>query len=152
MGDLDRRFFLFDRWDSAAAFRDAVDNATSLPAPGVNVGGGVHAPADETWTVTWALVLKHPTRNLWAYPFEAQFQQQLTTVGLPQQSNGQALNPGRTGSKELLPNLDRLPARIRSLYQNRYAHQIAVSDRAFFDLDSTEHQSVLAVSQLVEKQ
>lgn len=39
--------------------------------PGVNVGGGIHAPAEMSRTYRYAEVIKHPARDEWAVPFDA---------------------------------------------------------------------------------
>lgn len=39
--------------------------------PGVNVGGGIHAPAEMSRTYRYAEVVKHPAADEWAVPIDA---------------------------------------------------------------------------------
>jgi hypothetical protein len=103
------------------------------------------------WSVTWDLLLKHPTRNLWAYPFSPHSCPHLIALGLAPQAEGRPLNPGWTGAKQVLPNLARLPAFARPFNQEWYEQTIGESDCAFFDLRSSAPESVIAVAHLVER-
>ena len=46
---------------TATTFRNALDVQLGYPKPGIDVGGGVHAPPAQSVTPHYAGVLKHPT-------------------------------------------------------------------------------------------
>lgn len=62
------RASVFTSEAAAAAFVADLDRALGYPRDGVNIGGGVHAPAEQSRTLTHAIPLKHPTRDEWAVP------------------------------------------------------------------------------------
>lgn len=49
----------------AVGLRNAIDNRAGYPVDGVNVGGGIHAPAAQSRTVRSSPVRKHPTLARW---------------------------------------------------------------------------------------
>lgn len=55
----------------AQSWATAVDASLGLPKPGVEVGGGIHAPDPNTGgpfvTQTYFIILPHPTLAQWAY-------------------------------------------------------------------------------------
>lgn len=55
---------------SAAAYAAKVDAASGYPAPGVDVGGGVHAPPAQSVTKTAQVLLEKPSQDAWAYPVD----------------------------------------------------------------------------------
>lgn len=56
----------------ADAYAAKVDAAYGYPKPGVNVGGGIHVPAEQSRTLRHDNVLEKPvTKDAWAYPVDA---------------------------------------------------------------------------------
>lgn len=52
---------------AAQALSDAVDAALGYPRAGVDIGGGVHAPASQSVTARYSYIIQHPTQPLWGY-------------------------------------------------------------------------------------
>jgi hypothetical protein len=48
--------------------------------PGVDIGGGIHAPPEQSRTVRYCEIVKHPTRNEWAVPIDAADESDLPTA------------------------------------------------------------------------
>lgn len=46
---------------NATAFRNAIDAVFGYPRDGVDIGGGVHATAAQSRTLTWAVPFRHVT-------------------------------------------------------------------------------------------
>lgn len=61
-------YYLFATADAAFAVAIRVNEAGGYPRAGIDVGGGIHAPAAQTKTTGYADVLKHPTLAQWSYP------------------------------------------------------------------------------------
>ncbi len=55
----------------ADGYSSAIDAKLGYPKPGVDIGGGIHAPPAQSVTVRYGAVQKHPTLALWAYPDDA---------------------------------------------------------------------------------
>jgi hypothetical protein len=62
------QFYVFEDESSADACASTVDGVLGFPAAGVDVGGGIHAPAEESVTQTYALVTANSDASEWAYP------------------------------------------------------------------------------------
>jgi hypothetical protein len=59
---------IFTSQKEAEAYGAAVDKQMGYPKGGTNVGGGIHAPADQGMTLRYGDVRKHPKDELWSYP------------------------------------------------------------------------------------
>lgn len=59
---------VFTQQSDADAYSAAVDAKLGYPRPGVDMGGGLHAPPAQGATTRYGGVQKHPTLTLWAYP------------------------------------------------------------------------------------
>jgi hypothetical protein len=62
--------YVFSTLAAAQACAAAVDAAMGYSRPGDNVGPGMHAPAADSVTSTYAAIHTHPTLPLWAYPVD----------------------------------------------------------------------------------
>lgn len=129
----DRIYIVFDNMERAYAFRDRVDDAHGLPKQGVRVGGGIHAPKHMGWTVTQALLLKHPGGRAWAYPVDS-VPPSLLTGDVLQGKAPTQLGHDWQGAIEVPPDLGRLPDDARSYYAQFYG--VDVPPTATFDLDA----------------
>lgn len=62
---------IFPTKPEADAYSAKVDTAFGYPKPGVDIGGGIHAPAALSVTTRQADVLEKPTKDAYAYPVDA---------------------------------------------------------------------------------
>lgn len=66
----------------AATFQSGVNVKLGYPKPGLNIGGGFHAPPEQTVTTSYTGIMQHPTLLQWAcVPDDALVQAQ--SVALP---------------------------------------------------------------------
>lgn len=72
----------------------AMDSRTGpYPKAGVDVGGGVHAPAVAARTVRFGDVVKHPTLNQWRFTLDATVQTEIGKgMPIPASGSQQALD------------------------------------------------------------
>jgi hypothetical protein len=63
-----RPAIVFANLTVARKFRDDIDADFGYPQPNIVVPGGTLAPVGQT--TGYASLIKHPTRNQWAYPDE----------------------------------------------------------------------------------
>lgn len=56
---------------TATSWQGTVDGNMGYPKAGVDIGGGVHAPPDQSVTTTYAVPFKHPVLSQWAYLSDA---------------------------------------------------------------------------------
>jgi hypothetical protein len=56
----------------------AIDDALGFPKPGTDVGPGIHASPEESVTLHYQELTKHPTDQKWALPVDALIQPKLS--------------------------------------------------------------------------
>jgi hypothetical protein len=59
------RAIVFTSLALAVAVRNAMNVRAGLPRPGVDIGGGVHAPAAQSVTTRVSAIRRHPTLARW---------------------------------------------------------------------------------------
>jgi len=116
-----RRYFLFDSWDSAAEFRQAIDATLGLPSGGVGGDG---------WSITWDLLLAHPSRSIWAYHNGAKLQSRMAGHALLNRES-LPLNPGWTGARRVMPSFYGVPEHVKQRFEPHYLQTIATTECAF---------------------
>lgn len=78
------RAIVFATQAAALAGIASLDAVLGYPRDGVDIGGGVHAPAAASRTATWAIALPHPTDvTKWAVVYRDRLQK-LTTAACEQ--------------------------------------------------------------------
>lgn len=65
---------VFTARGDADSISTAIDTRLGYPKPGVDIGGGVHAPPAQTVTIRYGDVERHPTLALWRYPYDTPVQ------------------------------------------------------------------------------
>lgn len=65
---------------SAGTFAEELDRVLGYPKPGKDVGGGSHAPGEQSTTVRHADILQDATTRQWGYPVDMVAEAVLTPV------------------------------------------------------------------------
>ena len=74
---------VFTAQAQATAYAGSVDSALGYPKAGLDIGPGIHAPPSQSATTHYADVMPNSTLPLWAYPYDATVQAEVSAVPVP---------------------------------------------------------------------